>query len=162
MAFDRQWVRAAGQSFGKKKAWEVCNAFVDVNLPDRRIWVHRDMGNAGTVIHEGMHKYADPTLRDEQIAMCKAKTIPYGGISQLDEGITEYFTRKVDPTRKNYQDPFEVATELVRRCTEPVVAAAYYDGAFDPLKAAFGRTWATFAEQVEKKEWDWLELNGYK
>jgi hypothetical protein len=162
MAFDRQWVRAAGQSFAGKKAWQVCNAFVDVNLPERRIWVHRDMGNAGTVIHEGMHKYADPTLRNEQIAMCQVKKIPYGGISQLDEGITEYFTRKVDPSRKNYQDPFEVASELAARCGERVVAAAYYDGVFDPVKAALGVAWANFAEKVERKDWNWLEINGYK
>ncbi|MGH9126308.1 MAG: hypothetical protein ACRDZ8_16515 [Acidimicrobiales bacterium] len=53
--------------------------------------MHRDKGNAGTVIHEGMHKYADYTLRNEQMTL----TTTHGGVSQLDEGITEVFTRKV-------------------------------------------------------------------
>lgn len=33
------------------------------------------MGDTGTVIHEGMHKYADDSLRDEQIALCKTLKI---------------------------------------------------------------------------------------
>lgn len=37
LAFDRQWVRAAGQTFPGKKACEVCNAFVDVSLSKRHI-----------------------------------------------------------------------------------------------------------------------------
>jgi hypothetical protein len=166
-AFDRQWVRAAGQRFPGKKAKEVCNAFVDVNLTKRHIWVHRDMGDTGTVIHEGMHKYADATLRDGQIAMCKRLRIPYGGISQLDEGITEYFTRVVVaqlplPQRVNYENQFQVATKLVATYTEQVVAAAYYDGKFDALQIAVGiNEWPQFAEALEKKDWSWLSKNGY-
>jgi hypothetical protein len=167
MAFDRQWVRAAKQTFPGKKAWEVCNAFVDVNLPKRRIWVHRDMGDTGVVIHEGMHKYADSTLRDEQIALCQRLKIPYGGISQLDEGITEYFTRTVVAQlpikqRVNYENPFLVASGLVASCTEAIVAAAYYDGRFDALKQKFGLAkWPAFAEALERKDWKWLSANGY-
>jgi len=167
MAFDRQWVRAAKQAFPGRKAWEVCNAFVDVNLPKRRIWVHRDMGDTGVVIHEGMHKYADSLLRDEEIALCQRLKIAYGGISQLDEGITEYFTRKVVAQlpiqqRVNYENPFLVAGGLVARCTEQVVAAAYYDGKFDALKQKFGLgAWPAFAEALEQKNWSWLTTNGY-
>jgi len=167
MAFDRQWVRAAKQSFPGQKAWEVCNAFVDVNLPKRRIWVHRDKGDTGVVIHEGMHKYANSTLRDDQIALCKRLNISYGGISQLDEGITEFFTRKVVAQlpikqRVNYENPFLVAQHLAARCTEAVVAAAYYDGSFDALKQKFGLAqWPAFAENLERKDWKWLSANGY-
>ena len=166
MAFDRQWVRGAGQSFGGQKAWEVCNAFVDVNLPKRHIWVHRDMGDSGTVIHEGMHKYADATLRDEQIQMCRRLSIPYGGVSRLDEGITEYFTRMVVGQLKmrqrvNYENEFKVASKLAQKYSERTLAQAYYDGKFDALQKAVGGKWADFAEAIEKKDWTWLSTEGF-
>jgi hypothetical protein len=166
MAFDRQWVVAAGQTFPGKKAWDVCNAFVDVNLPKRHIWVHKNMGNTGTVIHEGMHKYATDLLRDEQIAMCNRLSIAHGGTSRLDEGITEYFTRIVLTQlgmrmRENYENEFLVASKLSRLVGERVLAAAYYNGQFDALKSAVGVGWDTFAENLEKKNWKWLKTNGY-
>ncbi len=161
MAFDRQWVRAAGLSFGKKKASEVCNAFVDVNLPKRHIWVNRNLGNTGTVIHEGMHKYADDILRDEQIALCKTLKIAHGGISPLDEGITEYFTRIVTKQlgmadRSNYANEFPVAEMLAGKIGEKALASAYYDGQLDAMRKPFGKDWATFAEKIERKDWKWL------
>ena len=166
MAFDRQWVRAAGQTFPGQKASEVCNAFVDVNLPKRHIWVHRDMGNTGTVIHEGMHKYAKDLLRDEQIALCNTHGIKHGGTSRLDEGITEYFTRIVlkqlrMPQRENYENEFLVASKLAGLVREQTLAAAYYDGKFDALQRVFGADWDTFAQELEKKNWAWLKANGY-
>jgi hypothetical protein len=165
-AFDRQWIRAAGQNFGGKKAWEVCNAFVDVNLPKRHIWVHRNMGDTGVVIHEGMHKYADDTIRNEQTALCNSLKINHGGTSRLDEGITEYFTRLVVgklpmQQRVNYQNERDVVVKLVQRVGEKTVADAYYDGKFDTLKKAFGPAWQTFSEKLEGKDWTWLKANGY-
>ncbi len=166
LAFDRQWVRAAGQTFPGKKAWEVCNAFVDVNLPKRHIWVHRDMGDTGVVIHEGMHKYADDTMRNEQIDLCKRLKIPYGGTSRLDEGTTEYFTRLVVgqlamKQRVNYQNEFDVATKLAQRFGEKTLADAYYDGKFGALQKAVGGQWPAFAEAIEKKDWAWLKANNF-
>jgi hypothetical protein len=166
MAFDRQWVRAAGQTFPGQTAKEVCNAFVDVNLPKRHIWVHRDMGNTGTVIHEGMHKYANDLLRDEQIAMCNRLKIAHGGTSRLDEGTTEYFTRIVlrqlgMRQRDNYENEFKVASKLAGIVGERVLAAAYYDGKFDALQRAVGLRWDEFAEKLEGKDWKWLKTNGF-
>ena len=94
LAFDRQWVDTGLLPKGTV-AKSTCNAFVDVNLTKRHIWVHRDKGNEGTVVHEGMHKYASPVLRTEQMDVFTKSGGDPGGISQLDEGITEYFTRKV-------------------------------------------------------------------
>lgn len=166
MAFDRQWVRAAGQTYPGKKARDVCNAFVDVNLPRRHIWVHRDMGDTGTVIHEGMHKYADATLRDAQIELCKKLKIVYGGVSRLDEGITEYFTRHVVAQlgmrqRVNYEGEYRVAAKLARRFGAKLLASAYYDGKFDALQKAIGSQWNDFAEHIEKQDWKWLSSNGF-
>ena len=161
MAFDRQWVRAAGLNFGTKKASEVCNAFVDVNLPKRHIWVNRNLGNTGTVIHEGMHKYANDILRDEHIALCNKLGVPHGGISPLDEGITEYFTRIVTKqlkmaARSNYASEFLVADALARKIGEQPMASAYYDGHLDALHKPFGAAWDTFAEKLARKDWKWL------
>jgi hypothetical protein len=149
VAFKRQW--------GTTYAPTVANAFVDVNLPKRHIWIHKDRGNAGTIIHEGMHKYADPTLRDDLILTHH----PTDPISQLDEGITEYFTRKVTVplgiSRGNYADPHAVATQLVATVGEKTVADAYFEGKFADLKSRYlsvkGGTWDSFAGAVESKKW---------
>jgi hypothetical protein len=157
MAFDRQWVDTG--LFAKNTvAKKTCNAFVDVNLSKRHIWVHRDLGNAGTVIHEGMHKYADPTLRNEQMSLVTT----HGGISQLDEGITELFTRKVTSVLKiargNYANPFEMADLLEKLVGDAVVAKAYFDGNFDALKMAYekarpSKKWNVVALALEQKDW---------
>ena len=161
LAFDRQWVKAAGLNFGTKKASEVCNAFVDVNLPKRHIWVNRNLGNTGTVIHEGMHKYANDILRDEHIALCNKLGVPHGGISPLDEGITEYFTRIVTKqlkmaARSNYANEFLVADALAGKIGERALASAYYDGQLDALHKPFGAAWDRFAEKLARKDWKWL------
>jgi hypothetical protein len=167
-AFDRQWVEGAKQvQYKGQKASDICDAFVDVNLPKRHIWVHRNFGDRGTVVHEGMHKYADPTLRDEQIKLCNDKGIAHGGTSRLDEGITEYFTRLVVinqlkmPRADYYAGEYRVAAKLAGVYGEPILAKAYFDGAFDSLKSAFKGDWATFAEHLETEDWDWLKTNNY-
>ena len=118
------------------------------------------------VIHEGMHKYADDKIRNEQIALCNSLMIKHGGTSRLDEGITEYFTRLVVgqlpmQQRVNYQNEHDVVVKLVQRVQEKTVADAYYDGKFDALKKAFGPAWQTFSEKLEGKDWPWLKANGY-
>jgi hypothetical protein len=158
LAFDRQWVETKILPAGTD-AMNTCNAFVDVNLSKRHIWVHRNLGNEGTVIHEGMHKYANYTLRDEQMALVTT----HGGVSQLDEGITEVFTRKVTDAlgidRENYANPFEMATLLEGFVGDTVLAKAYFDGAFPALKEAYdkrrpsGKNWTVLALALEKKDW---------
>lgn len=176
-AFERQWIRAAKQTkYVGKKAREVCNAFVEVNLTKRHIWIHRDMGGAGTLIHEGMHKYASDNIRNSQIAMCNAKKIEHGGTSRLDEGITEYFTRIVVGAipgmapRTSYENEWIVATKLAGKVGEQELAHAYYDGQFASLKANFGVGWDDFSENLEQialkapegpAAWAWLVKNGY-
>ena len=75
------------------------------------------------MVHEGCHKWAADTIR--------------GALSwDLNEGITEYFTRKVAaaqtpnlaPGRNNYQSQWTVVTQLVTFAGERAVASAYFDG----------------------------------
>jgi hypothetical protein len=152
LAFERQW--------GTGVSPTMANAFVDVDVsktPQRHIWIHKDRGNAGTIIHEGLHKYADATLRD---ALIKAYR-PAPPISQLDEGITEYFTRKITTplgiTRGNYADPHKLASRLVGVVGEKVVADAYFEGKFAELEKQYvvhkGATWDAFIKAVETKDW---------
>ncbi len=161
MAFRRQWTPYFGSN--TDNVAKKVNAFVDVSLPKRHIWIHKDRGNAGTAIHEGMHKYASATLRDELMKKYPGSGAD-AGISQLDEGITEFFTRKVTTplgiTRGNYANPFLVATGLAAKVGDTTLAAAYFDGAFDGLKNAFlsatGKTmsgWEDFAKAVEGQRW---------
>lgn len=161
MAFRRQWSPYFGST--TDTVAKNVNAFVDVSLPKRHIWIHKDRGNAGTAVHEGMHKYASPTLRDELMKKYPGSGAD-AGISQLDEGITEYFTRKVTTplgiTRGNYANPFLVAQRLAARTSDTTLAAAYFDGALDGLKNAYlsatGKTmtgWEDFAKAVEEKRW---------
>jgi hypothetical protein len=158
LAFKRQWIDTG--VLPKTTSSNVCNAFVDVNLPQRHIWVHKDRGNAGTVIHEGMHKYADPTLRNELMKKYPGSGAD-GGISQLDEGITEFFTREVTKnlgiTRGNYASQFDVTNTLAGLVGKTSLASAYFDGQLGGLKKAYigakGPTsdWEAFAKAIEEK-----------
>jgi hypothetical protein len=140
---DADWDRAGIAHYGED-TWnngkrDSINGFVDAQ---GRVWIHRNRGNAGTMIHEAMHKYsADHAVAED--------------ISQpLNEGITEYFTRKVcealDPPitgRGNYQSNYEVTQLLVGLVGEGIVARAYFDGETEALETAF-------VNQRSQEDWD--------
>ena len=60
----------------------------------------------------------------------------------VNEGVTEYFTRKLGPEVQVVRDDssflrqYTSTTHLVTAATEPVVAAAYFDGDIAALEAA--------------------------
>jgi hypothetical protein len=154
-AFHRQWKRVSLQG-----CINTAMAFVDVNQPGRHIWIHNDRGSPGTAVHEGIHKYADPTLRDELI-----NTYRGGGddVCNLDEGITEYFTRLaiarggLGYPRRSYANQLAAANLLIPRIGLNVVAAAYFDGQFQALKTAFGNVtgnrWDDYARALETNDY---------
>ena len=134
---DADWDKAGEFHYGKEK-WHAkrkgssrlyrdsINGFVDKK---GRVWIHKDRGNPGTMIHEAVHKYSDRAMI---------------GVSQpLNEGVTEYFTRKVckeaniTKTRGNYNANYKTVVALVKLVGEKTVAAAYFDGNVDGLKKAF-------------------------
>ena len=136
------------------------NAFVDVDLPKRQIWIHKDRGDSGTAIHEGMHKYASDNIRNIQRLKFPGK-LP---ISQLDEGLTEYFTRLITPklgiTRTSYPEPFKFADRIVTLAGEATAAKAYFDGDLDALVTAYLvkskrslAQWELFAKALEEEKW---------
>lgn len=125
------------------------NAFV--RHSDRLIVIHGDRGNAGTTIHEGLHKYSSGTL------LSKAGF-------HVNEGVTEFFTRQIceslpDPiVRGNYEDEFDVIKVLVALVGQETLAQAYFGGSYDKLVAAFAKTgkskqaWAGFVQAMEDKK----------
>jgi hypothetical protein len=90
------------------------NAFT---APEGTVFVSGDRGNPGTMIHEGIHFYApDDFLR------------AHG--EPLNEGVTEYFARKITVAlkieRSNYEPNLQAAKTLVERAGEPAVINAYF------------------------------------
>lgn len=135
------------------------NAFVAGKQPSRPIILHKDRGNPGTTIHEGLHKYSNTALRDLNTG--------------INEGVTEYFTRlvtkplKID--RDNYDDNYILAKKL---CTlvggQDKLAAVYFSGQVADLKKAFidlrkntkleadsvaEASWDEFLDHIDDDEW---------
>lgn len=161
---DATWKKVYTAQFPKDKPEEELetNAFVAGRHPSRPIILHKDRGNPGTSIHEGMHKYSNTALRDLSIG--------------INEGVTEYFTRlvtnplKID--RANYEPNYSLATKL---CTlvggQDKLAAVYFDGQVAQLKKAFVElrqkkeetdkiavaSWKTFLLYIKGKEWSEAE-----
>ncbi len=153
---DDEWDVAGLNDYGDR--WpttrDTINGWVD---HEERVWIHKDRGNPATMVHEGCHKWAADTIR--------------GALSwDLNEGITEYFTRKVAaaqtpnlaPGRANYQAQWTVVVQLAAFAGERPIASAYFDGSNDALKAAYkvarGGTnadadWEAFLAAMKAKNW---------
>lgn len=137
---------------------DAINGFVD---DKERVWIERNSGNGGTMIHEGLHKYSSDTF---------LSTLGFNA----NEGTTEFFTRKIctaltpPVARGNYQEELDVIEELKTAVTEAVLAEAYFDGKLDELKTAFinfrkgkGDTdtkapanWRSFVRRIKEDRYD--------
>ena len=142
----KDWEEAYDREFGNDGEEDTTNAFVD-----RKgiIWIHKNRGNAGTAIHEGVHKYA----KDDFLS-----TVGFN----FNEGVTEYFTRKIcsslpDPiSRGNYEENYVFAKSFTDSMGEATVAKAYFDGAVADLKKVVtdkGLNWDTIVAKVKAKDW---------
>lgn len=121
------------------------NAFVDRSSDPPRVFVNKDRGNAGTAIHEGVHFWGSP-----------ARPINADSHS-LNEGVTEYFARKVCSAlqppipRTVYAKEFAMASKMIAVVGEDVVSSAFFDGNLAGLKAAFlsEQRWRNFCAFVD-------------
>jgi len=153
---DDEWDVAGLNDYGDK--WPATRDTINGWVDDKeRVWIHKDRGNPATMVHEGCHKWAADTIR--------------GALSwDLNEGITEYFTRKVAaaqtsnlaPGRANYQAQWTVVTQLVTFAGEGAVASAYFDGSNSTLKNAYksarggtnaGADWDAFLAAMKANNW---------
>ncbi len=128
------WDRAGVAHYGRD-VWfnavptpkkDAINGFVDGK---GRVWVERNSGNPGTVIHEGLHKYSADTVLNKL------------GFN-TNEGMTEYFTRLICDdlgiVRGNYTNQHDLITALATTATtKQIVASAYFDGEVNGLRKAF-------------------------
>ncbi len=146
---DDDW-RVAGENHYGAEVWATksLNGFVD---GDGRVWIHKDNGDVGTMIHEGLHKHSDEAMI---------------GISQpLNEGVTEYFTRKVCAAlsppftgRTSYPGNYLACVQLAALVGETTLAAAYFDGATDEMQESFETAksaddWTSFVSATRGNDW---------
>jgi hypothetical protein len=92
------------------------NAFTE----EGTIFLNANRGEASTIIHEGIHLFADGIFR---------KT--FG--DKLDEGVTEYFARKVakkefEIERDKYPEEYKYAAEFIKIFSMDEVARVYFGG----------------------------------
>lgn len=103
------------------------NAFVATKHPSRPIILHKDRGDSGTIIHEGLHKYSHDAVGNKSW--------------NLDEGMTEFFTRELTTplgiARANYEQQFKLVSQLVAKLGRPLVVSAYFDGKMSDLQFRF-------------------------
>lgn len=96
------------------------NAFVRVSS-DRMVIVHSDRGNAGTTIHEGMHRYSDLSIKNR-----------WG--QAFNEAATEYCTREITDNlnpaivRGNYANNLLFGRKLANLVGPDVLKQAYFNG----------------------------------
>lgn len=135
-----------------KNGWA---GFVDKS---KRAFVYKEKARKGTMTHEAIHKYS----------ALGADGIIYAS-QPLNEGITEYFTRKVCkaggiefPKGRSYDPNYSCVVKLVSFLGEKVVANAFFDGPATVLEVAFkariGKSsgtdiWSRFIEHTKKDEW---------
>ncbi len=161
--FERAWLAyaqrsinpATGKNFTEQEAKdfnakEGVRAFQDEDRGE--VHIRKERSDLGTQLHEGLHLFSDNRWR---------KRMGYN----VNEGVTEYFTRKIGPDVQVVRDDssflrqYTSATHLVTAVTEPVVAAAYFEGDIASLKTAVddkkgAGTW--------KKWLDFLDANNFK
>ncbi len=133
-------------------------AFTTTNPPVNVIIVHKDRGNPGTVVHEGMHLYQN----DAVLNTCG---------NDFNEGITELLTRKVTGAlgieRDGYENNLSAMRALKAAVGEGVLADAYFNGSVEALedafvayrmakgddKAAAKRAWRALVDHFNNEHW---------
>lgn len=137
-----EWADAYKREFGDDGEENTTNAFVERSA-NRTIWIHKSRGNAGTIIHEGVHKYTVSAFISDV------------GFN-FNEGVTEYFTRKVTSAlgykRGNYEPNFLFAKQFATFMGDDLVAKAYFDGSVDDLVNAYGKKMASKSSIFESMQ----------
>jgi hypothetical protein len=160
-AFERAWLAyaqrsinpATNRNFSEQEARdfmakEGVRAFQDEDRGE--VHIRKERSDLGTQLHEGLHLFSADRWR---------KRMGYN----VNEGVTEYFTRKLGPEVQVVRDDssflrqFTSATHLVTAAGEPVVAAAYFDGDVAGLKTAVddkkgAGTWAKWLDRLDAND----------
>ena len=143
---DAEFLVAYDRYFGDDGEYDVTNAFVERGSPEGidLVWVHRDRGDAGTVIHEAMHLYSNASYRGD-----------LG--SRTNEGTTEYFTRIVTDAegiaRDTYPGELSGVNALVAATSQQTLADAYFGGDIAGLRAAASGNFQRWLDAMNAKDW---------
>lgn len=138
--FERAWIDYAKRSYNPQTdrnyseqeakeylATQGVRAFQDEDRGE--VHIRRERADLGTQLHEGLHLFSDDRWR---------RRMNYN----VNEGVTEYFTRKLGPEVMVERDDgsflrqFTSATHLVAAAGEQLVAGAYFEGDIAALKSA--------------------------
>ena len=132
--FCDQWVAYNKANPLQAKAYrETCKdtyGFVDDREEPPRILLNRDLRDPAILIHEGLHIYSNPELREELGP-------------DVNEGVTEYFTRQItDRERiehvrlheKPFQKVKELTTAINDKKIEDALRKAYFFGDVNGLR----------------------------
>lgn len=127
------------------------NAFIANTHEDRPAIIHQSRGTRSTAVHESMHRYS-------------VLSVLHTFGSPLNEGITEFFTRKITdrdgksaseggPERSNYQSNVTFVRTLVSKLdadtvtAETMLAKIYFDGDVAAIE-----TWFRARHKAKKTE----------
>jgi hypothetical protein len=140
-AFEAAWVEYAKRSVNPdtgKQFGDDDEARAFLKLRGVRAFQDEDHGSVhilktrsdlGTQLHEGLHLHAADKWKSDMASRYN-----------VNEGVTEFFTRKMGPAvgverdDNSYLREFTSATHLVAAATEEVVAAAYFEGDMSALE----------------------------
>jgi hypothetical protein len=125
-------------------------AFQDDRKDTRRVHIRQEKSDLGTQLHEGLHFFSDDRWKRQS------------GYN-ANEGVTEFFTRKMGPEVKVERDDsfylqqFTSATHLVTAAGEDIVKRAYFDGDVSALRQKIDSrgagTWDKWLDYMDRSDY---------
>jgi hypothetical protein len=122
------------------------DGFVDPSSTPYQVWIPHDHKDETLVTHETMHLYG----------MWYRQIFPVRFGVNINEGVTEYFTRQVVSERRDsYTAEYaEIAYIVKTMGTEEPLRQAYFHGCFVTWQGAVGLlTFVKWAEQMRSAQW---------
>lgn len=122
------------------------DGFVDPSSTPYRVWIPHDHKDESLVVHETMHLYG----------MWYKLTFPARYRENINEGVTEYFTRQVvNERRDSYAaEHAEIAAIVKFMGSEEPLRQAYFYGCFASWQGAVGlMTFVRWEEQMRSAQW---------
>ncbi len=120
--------------------------FVDPSSTPFRVWIPHNHKDETLVVHETMHLYG----------MWYKHTFPSRYRENINEGVTEYFTRQVvNERRDSYAaEHAEIAALVKFMGSEEPLRQAFFFGCFSTWQGAVGpMTFIKWEEQMRQAQW---------
>ena len=150
------WDIAGSKQYGERWADKKgkLGGFVD---REGRAFVHCIQADEGTMMHEAIHQYSNESIGGAINVLSH----------ELNEGITEYFTRRVcrlagisTPYRGSYPEAYLLVKLMVNKFGVDIVGNAYFKGPPTILENTFMDKYSGSGNQEEKKN-KWADFINY-